>query len=304
MITKEQAQERKNYLGSSDAAAVLGLSRWQTPLQIWAIKTGQIEPREPDSEAVKLGRELEDYVAKRFMEVTGKKVKRRNTTLFDKEYSFLGANIDRKVVGENAVLECKTTSAWLAKEWEGEDIPQEYVIQVLHQMMVGRFSKGYIAVLIGNQSFKWKEIPRDETLIEDIKSKEVYFWKEFVEKKQMPMTIKAHDSDVLYKLFPQQVEESVIELDDEAQRICEFIKSMEEEKKDLEKQIEEQRNILKAMLKTYETGQTAGYKITWKTQVTRRLDVETFKSKMPTTYERFLKEVSYRVLRISEKKKG
>jgi putative phage-type endonuclease len=302
MLTEKQLEERINYLGSSDAAGVLGLSRWKTPLEVWAIKTRQFEPKELDSEAVELGNELEDYVARRFMKKTGKKVQRVNETLYHPDYPFLAANVDRRIVGEKSVLECKVTSAWKASEWRGEEIPQEYIIQVLHQMAIGGFTKGYIAVLIGNQDFKWKEIIRDEKVIKDIIRKEVYFWQEFVEKRQMPMTIKAQDGDVLYALYPKATEESVIELGDDASRICESIDSLEADEKVLKKEIDEQKNTLKAMLTTYEMGVTANYKISWKNQEERRIDVELLKKEEPGLYEKYSKLTSKRVLRVSVKK--
>ena len=56
--------DRTTYLGGGDAPAVLGLSRWNTPLGVWASKTKQIpEPDISDKIAVKLGLKLEDIIA-------------------------------------------------------------------------------------------------------------------------------------------------------------------------------------------------------------------------------------------------
>ena len=46
------------------------------------------------------------------------------------------ANVDRLIVGENAGLECKTTSAYNAKEWDGDEVPAQYILQVQHYMAV------------------------------------------------------------------------------------------------------------------------------------------------------------------------
>ena len=96
------------------------------------------------------------------------------------------ANIDRRVVGENAVLECKTANQFLAKEWESEEIPASYLLQVQHYLEVTGAEKGYIAVLIGGQRFVWKEIPRDDELIRIIVQIEKDFWMEHVEKRIPP----------------------------------------------------------------------------------------------------------------------
>ena len=58
------AEERRKYIGGSDIASVMMMSRWKTPLTLWLEKTGEIEPDDlSDNEAVQLGVELEDFVA-------------------------------------------------------------------------------------------------------------------------------------------------------------------------------------------------------------------------------------------------
>jgi len=302
-FTKEQLEARKTYIGGSDAAAILGLSRYKTALEVWAWKTGQVVPDDiSDKVHIKLGNKLEQTVAEFFMEETGKKVQRVNETLFHPKYPFLGANLDRRVIGEDALLECKTANQFKMREWEGEEIPIEYIIQCVHYLAVTGIKKAYIAVLIGNMVFKWKEITRDEKVINDMVKKEVAFWNNFVVPKVMPMTITSEDGGILYALYPKAAEESVVELGDDASRICESIDSLEADEKVLKKEIDEQKNTLKAMLKTYEMGVTAKYKISWKNQEERRIDVELFKKEEPGLYEKYSKLTSKRVLRVSVKK--
>lgn len=294
-------EKRRSYLGGTDAAAVLGLSRWTTGLQVWSVKTGQIIPEDVDSEAALLGKELEDYVARRFSKITGKKVQRVNETLYHPEYKFLGANIDRRVVGENAVLECKTATMWKYREWKDEDIPQEYLIQVLHYMAVGGFTKGYIACLIGNHKFVWKEISYDKKVLDDLINKEVRFWNDFVVTGRMPMTVSSNDSDVLYQLFPKGNDKE-IELTDSADRILENIDSMQADLKSLEAQIEQQKNEIKLILKDNNIGKSKNFKVTWRDQSFKRLDVNSIKEEIPEIYNRYSKETKTRVLKIFDLK--
>lgn len=298
--TKEAVEARKNYLGGSDAAAILGISRYKTALQVWAIKTGQVvPPRIDDVVAVKLGVKLEQAVAEFFMEDTGKKVEKVSNTITHPKYDFLRANIDRKVVGENAGLECKTTNQFKASEWEGEEIPIEYIIQCVHYLAVTGWKKWYIAVLIGNMYFKWKPISRDEKIIDDMVKKEVDFWNKFIVTKQMPMQISSRDSSILYTLYPQAAPESITELGDEAQRICELRDSTLADFKIVKAQIDEYTNTLKAMLTTYEAGMTARYKITWKNQPERRLNTDLLKKEEPALYEKYAPKIEKRVLRVA-----
>ena len=204
MLTKEQLQERRGYIGASEAAAVLGLSRWNTPLSIWADKTGKTQHPEDEKLYQWLGTELEEVVAKRFTFETGKKVHKVNEPFIHKVHKFLRCNIDRKVVGENAILQCKTCTPYKAKEWGGDIVPNEYIVQELHELACSGYDRAYIAVLIGNQDFKIKVVERDEKLINDIINKEVHFWNTFIVPDVMPITIKADDSDILYGLYPKE----------------------------------------------------------------------------------------------------
>ena len=301
--TKEAKEARKNYIGGSDAAGILGISRYKTALQVWAIKTGQVVPPNIDDVvAVKLGVKLEQAVAEFFMEDTGKKVEKVNKTLVHPKYDFLRANIDRKVVGENAGLECKTTNQFKTSEWEEGHAPIEYMIQCIHYMAVTGWKKWYLAVLIGNAQFKWLTIDRDEKVINDLVAKEVDFWQRFIIPKVMPMQISSQDSSVLYTLYPQAAPESIIELDDEAQRLCELRDSALVDLKSLKLQIDEYSNTLKAKLATYETGMTARYKITWKNQAEKRLNVDLLKKEEPAIYEKYAPKTEKRVLRVAVRK--
>ena len=103
-------KDRLKGIGGSDAAIALGMSPWKSQYTLWCEKTGRIN-NDADNEAMRLGRDLEDYVAKRFSEETGKKVRKSTFSFQSKEHPFMLANVDRLIVGENAGLECKTTSA-------------------------------------------------------------------------------------------------------------------------------------------------------------------------------------------------
>ena len=303
MLTSEQVEKRKCFIGGSDCAGVLGLSRWETPLSIWASKTGQI-PNEDKSDvlAIEVGNELEDLVCKLFSKRTEKKLARVNEAIFHPKYPFIGAHIDRRVVGEDAIFEAKTASGWKAKEWEGEDIPREYILQVMHYLAVTGQQIAYVACLIGgNQKFVWKQVVRDDEAIENLIKKEVEFWTKYVEPRVMPMQVMAADSDTLYNLFPL-ADTSEIALDDEANKLCESVSAMVADSKLLDDQIEKAKNELKVMLKDHMAGKTDTYKVTWKPQETTRIDTEKLKTEMPDLFQKFSKKTPSRVLRIAKLK--
>lgn len=178
-------QERQKGIGGSDVGAILGINKWKTPFEVYLEKTEPITEVKEQSEAAYWGDQFEEVVAKEFERRTGKKVRRDRRHFKHKKYPFIVANIDRRVVGESAVLECKTANQFLSKEWEDEEIPASYLVQVQHYLEVTGAKKGYIAVLIGGQKFIWKEVERDEELIRMIIDAEKEFWK-LVENKTPP----------------------------------------------------------------------------------------------------------------------
>jgi len=303
MLSKKQLEERKKYIGASEAAAVLGLSRYATPLEIWAIKTGQIEAPQEETLPMWVGTEMEEIIAKRFTLETGKKVQRVNSTIYHKQHPFLACHLDRKVVGENSILQCKTASAYKCREWEN-DIPVEYIIQEYHELACSGYKKAYIACLIGNHKFVITEILFDKeklNILNTIK-KEVAFWNKFVAPKVMPDTITASDSDVLYQLYPKVIDGSEVQLDDNATKIIESLDALEGDYKSLALQIDAQKNELKAILKENEVGTTKNHKVSWKPQITKRLDTHSLKEENPGIYEKYSKTTESRVLRITVKK--
>ena len=108
---------------------------------------------------------FEDYVARRFTEATGKKVRRANAMFCHESYPFMLADVDRMVVGENAGLECKTASPFMAEHWKDGKIPLSYQIQCYHYMTVCNADAWYIAVLIYGREFKYYKLERDESML-------------------------------------------------------------------------------------------------------------------------------------------
>lgn len=318
MLTLEQVAARTGYLGGSDAAAVLGLSRWKTPLQVWAEKTGNVVPEDrSDALPIEVGDALEDLVAQLYCKRTGAKAHRVNDVVEHPTIPFLKAQIDRRIVGTDEILECKTASGWKAGEWEGDDIPQEYLLQCHHQMLVTGKSACHIAVLIGgNQDFIYKTIKRDEALLADMQKREVAFWTDCVLPRVMPGSISPNDGETLYNLYPIADVDSAVPLPATAEAMIARIKEIGTDTTGLlaalEAEKEQLRNELKAILGPAALGTIGGWKVSWKNQSTGvRLDTARIKLEAPEVYEKYGTEKQTRVMRIdaikppkASKKKG
>lgn len=167
--------QRRKTIGGSDAAGIVGLSQYATPYSVWANKTGRLlEPE--DNEAMRQGRDLEEYVARRWEEYTGKTVRRSNALLYNSLYPFAHADIDRTVVGENAGLECKTTAALNVKQFKGVEFPEKYYAQCVHYLAVTGCSRWYLAVLVFGKGFFTFVLERDQAEIDALMAAEQEFW--------------------------------------------------------------------------------------------------------------------------------
>ena len=298
----EWLKERQAGIGGSDVGAILGVNKYKTAFQVYIEKTETISEVKEQSEAAYWGDQFEDIVAKEFEKRTGKKVRRDRKHYKNSEYPFMVANIDRKVVGENAILECKTANQYLASEWKDDEIPASYLLQVQHYLAVTGSDFGYIAVLIGGQKFVWKEVPRDEELIKIIVEAEKDFWKKVQDKTPPALDGSSAAEKYLSEKYKNsevgKVEELGFEYKDKLKNFFE----LKEQKEALEYQIKEIENQVKNDLKDAELGIVPGYSISWKNISSNRLDSKKLKSEYPEVYKEVSKEIKSRRFLIKEDK--
>jgi len=185
MLTAEQLEARKAGIGGSDVAVILGLSPWKSQTELYLEKRGEIEPADlSDNELVHFGNVLEGVVADEYARRNNVKVERRNQMLKSKEYPFMLANIDRKVVGARKGLECKTAAQFSLTNWGeqgSDDVPDYYRVQCEHYMIVSQYPEWDLAVLIGGNNYRDYHIEQDKELSEMIVENCAKFW-EKVEK--------------------------------------------------------------------------------------------------------------------------
>lgn len=293
---KEWLKYRKQGIGGSDAGAVCGLNPYRTAMQVYQDKISD-EIEEIDNEAMRQGREFEDYVARRFTEATGKKVRRANAMFYHEKYPFMLADVDRMVVGENAGLECKTASPYMTEQWENGKIPLSYQIQCLHYMAVCNADVWYIAVLIYGREFKYYKIERDEEMIEDLIRIEENFWQNHVLKGQMPSPDGSKLADsVIAEYYKQTISETIPltgfnEKIKRRQELSEIIGRMDTEKRQIEQE-------LKLYLGEAENAENEQYRVSWKAVQSNRLDEKRLKEEEPEIYEKYKKSVLSRRFKV------
>jgi len=201
---EEWLQIRSTGIGSSDAAAAIGLSSYKCSLSLWLEKTGRQPPEDlSEKEAVVWGTVMEPVLAKMYAERTGRKVRRVNAVLQHPEHPFMLANLDREVITDSGtgILEIKTAGFYSAQLWD-DGVPVAYQCQVLHQLAVTGHAWADVAVLIAGQEFRIYRIERDDDKIADLIQREAQFWS-WVTNDQQPDPDGSYDAQqALLSLFP------------------------------------------------------------------------------------------------------
>ncbi|MDD3930127.1 MAG: YqaJ viral recombinase family protein [Sphaerochaeta sp.] len=287
---------RRKYIGGSDAAAVLGLSKWSSPLSVYADKLGLVPERE-DNEAMRQGRDLEDYVAQRFSEKTGLKVRRENHIIVNDEVPFMAANIDRRIVGVDEGLECKTTSVYNKTDFEGGDVPKEYYVQCVHYLAVTRYRRWHLAVLVLNKGFYTFTIDRNDIEIDALIALEKKFYDEHIVV-QIPPEPEEGDSELLSTLYPHS-NDGFVPLQHISATLKELA-SCKAQAKMLDGTIKTLENFVKQALGDASQGSDGTYKVSWTERSTTRLDSKALQKAMPDIYAQFSTTNSYRTFLIKE----
>lgn len=293
---EEWLENRMKGIGGSDAGAILGLNPYKSPFYLWCEKTGRIT-NDIDNEAMRQGRDLEDYVARRWMEATGKKVHKSGFSYQSKEHPYMLANVDRLVVGEDAGLECKTANALTRTRYDKGDIPASYYAQCMHYMAVTGMDKWYIAVLVLGKEFYFFEVERNEEEIEALIQQEHKFWNYVKTDQEPPVDGTDSTSEALNQVFhPSDDAGSVIISDDLTSMLLE-LKSKQKELQTIQKEYENQiKDVMGDAVYAYSNHAN----ITWKESVSKRFDTTRFKKENPDIYEKYVKESKTRRFLIKE----
>ena len=284
---------RKKSIGGSDSGALMDMNPWSSPLSLYADKMGLTSPKET-TEAMRLGTDLEEYVAGRFCEETGKKVRKDNFMWQDDEYDFITANVDREVVGENAGVECKTMNSFNGYDLENGDVPAQYYCQCQHYMMVKDYDKMYLAILVFQKGIYILEVEKNDAFIAELRNAEVEFWTEYIEKKLMPAPA-GNDMDTVKEIYPAAIsgEMSLDGADRDIRRIRELDKVI----KDFQTEQEKLKTGLCARLGEHAVGLGKDFACSWKSQKREGVDTGKLKKEFPEIYDKVKKISEYRVFR-------
>jgi len=170
--TEEWLEMRRKYIGASDAPAVMQVSPWKTPYQLWMEKVTTNVPTKK-SAAMQRGNDLEEPARQCFEKKTGlvvfPKVK------FHAEISFMMASLDGMDIEEENIVEIKCPNAIDHAMAVNGKVPEKYIPQLMHQMEVCQLEKAFYFSFDGNDGVI-VTVERDDSYIKNLIKQEEIFW--------------------------------------------------------------------------------------------------------------------------------
>lgn len=166
-------EERRQGLGGTDVAAIIGVSSYRAAIEVWQEKRGETPPQE-QTWRMRLGQLFEDAICDTYSEQTGRRLGRMGVVVH-KRYPFLYVHPDRRVIGEPGLVEAKKTALHL-----GDELPPVWRVQAQWQMgLTGRLWVDVVAFTGDDIDIRREE--RDQALIDDLVETAVAFWHDNVQ---------------------------------------------------------------------------------------------------------------------------
>lgn len=264
-----------------------------TRYQLWCVKTGA-EPA-PDLSSIDyvyFGSLLEPIVASEFARRMNKKVRSQRELSRHPKFPFIAGHVDRLVLNENALLECKTSNAFDYRLWgeSGGDhtcIPEYYLAQVDHYMLIKNCARSYLATLIGGNEFRCylieRNLGREERLLAALHD----FWK-LVQTDDPPEITNERDAKHRWK---ESVEGTMVPVDKAVRDKVVRLANVTKQRRDLEKEEEALRDYVIPLFKDRELLTEDGEPIARLTSFDRAyFNKEAFEKKHPAIAKRFTEQ--------------
>lgn len=304
MLTKEQRQSRKKHLGSSDAPAILALSPWSDPGDVYWSKVLDVADDAP-TQAMETGNRLEspllDFAADRLGVTIEKNVFRVSS---GRDCGILAANYDAIIVGRPEAIEAKYVGPDSASQWgdEGTDDVPDYVnVQCQHQAFVGRLERVWVPALVIAYRPEWRLycVPRSDAIIDAMVEAELAFWRDHVKAKVPPEN--APPPLFLLKALRREPA-TCVDLSEEAIEAINAREAAATVKKEAEERYDAAtRNVL-ALLGDAEAGKLPdGRMIRYAEESAgARCDTKRLRAEWPDVYAQVCTESTRRVIRIKK----
>lgn len=290
-------------IGGSDVAAMLGLSPYKSPLQLWAEKVGRLAVDANPSIHLRFGQFVEPFVAQEYERQSGCFTVSHPEAIHHPKHDFMFGHIDRFVVdfedspavvnGEvlaNTILECKTANAFNKSEWGepwSDEVPYPYLLQCIWYMAVSGCATTHLAVMLGNHDFRIYRIKRDLNIEAHVIERALRFWNEHVLTGIPPQPTNPSDVRIL---FPRERVGRRIEASTQVLADIEKLKALQVAEKQTANEIDQLKSRIQFAMADSEALCAGGQVIaTFKSpKPTERIDTLAFKKAMPDIAKQFL----------------
>lgn len=280
-------QIRKQGVGGSDVAAIMGLSHYRSAYSVWAEKRGLYEPDDiSDVPAVHWGNVLEPVVGAEYAAThPDRKIKRVNAVCRSLSRPWAQASLDYEVEDPNlgwGVLEIKTAGGRRAGDWE-DGVPVYYLTQVTHYLSVLDRPFADVAVLIGGNDYREYRIMRDPEDEAAVVAAVDGFWQS-VESGTAPDITGARDDG--RAVFAAHEGEAEVEEAEVSDAMRDYL-AAKQAKDEAEQALTQATNRLKLEIGDRKGLDTDLGRFTWSRGTRKRLDTKRLKEEMPEVVERF-----------------
>ena len=296
---EEWLKLRHDGIGGSDAAAIMGISKYKSPLKVYKEKLGLVHEDQSDNVFIKKGKDLEalirDQYVVPYMYEKGYYVKHPEFMLINGTCPWLRANLDGIAVPvdtldkdftDNIVIEIKWVSEYAESNWFGDDycgVPPSYYAQVQHYMTVTGASKAIICALFDKDwSMHYFEIPYDLKFALDLLKATDKFYHINIEQGVPPRLTPSLDKDeVLEAVLNPKIEYT---LSEEMAQKCAVYNMLKEQSKELDRQASKIHDDIIAM---YCEGNVPlnGFRVSASKRTTTRIDAKKLEEEYPDAYE-------------------
>lgn len=284
--TEQFENERKCGIGGSDIAAVMGLSKWKTPLDVYNEKKGIVTPQFTDEvrRRMSVGLALEEVIRKETVKKNPLFTIKKAKYIKHPEHSFIMAHPDGIIVdsetNDNYIFEAKTAGY---DSW-GDDVPIEYYLQIQQYMLIANLDRAYLACLtLNNMKMHYYWYDADKEVQQRIIDAAVNFWNNHF-LKDIPPEDKKDVSEI------EHVPDNYLEIDNLTMRELQRLANLKADKKRLETQISMIEDNAKNLI-----AENEGLKynneivVTYKAIYSNRFDTTRFKKENADLYEEYIK---------------
>ncbi len=295
--TPEWEQERRNSIGASEIAAVMNLSPYATPLDVWKHKQGVDRAFDPLLSFI--GHESEHIIEKWVHRFSGLNVQLEPAFMArSDEFPFIHASFDRVAYNPFTTFQFKTAHHYTGHKWD-EGIPTDIRVQVQGEMLVAGTRRAFVVVWIGGREFRlfWED--RDDRFInEQMIPAAAELWDRVQRNDPPPVSTIAEVNEITTEDRPVDLSDTAFETLERIAVLNSDIKAQEEERDAL-------KVILAQYVGTADTLTFAGQKVaTWKQQKGRvGFDKEGFGLDHPHMLAKYTRQGQpFRVLRATKPK--